>query len=337
MPHRWSRRHLVQSASAVGLGLLVGCGRWPGQAAPPARVYRLGILASGANPPDSANIQALHEGLREQGYVVGQNVTVEYRQGIEPGELTLRAAELVQLAPDIIVVAGGNPSVRAVRDATSTIPIIMAQAGVDPVAMGLIASLAQPGGNVTGFTQITAELAGKRLEFLKDTVPAAARVGVLGPVESPDKRLELGELQGAAQVLGLAVQALEVRTADDLARAFEAATHEQIDALVVLQENVTIRQRTRIADLASTARLPAIYETPLFVEAGGLMSYGVNLPHLYRRVATHVDKILKGAKPGDLPVERPTRFDFVINLRTAQALGLAIPHHVLLQATEVIQ
>jgi putative ABC transport system substrate-binding protein len=331
-----SRRRFVQSAGLAGLGLLAGCGRLPWQTAP-ARVYRIGILASASNPPDSWNLQAFHDGLCELGYVVGHNVRVDYRHVIEPGEVAPHAAELVRLAPDVILVAGGNPSIRAVREATSTIPIVMAQAGVDPVAVGLVDSLARPGGNLTGFTQITAELAGKRLELLKETMPTASRVGALGPLESPDKRLELAELQAAAQALGFSLHALDVRTLEDLASALEAAIHEQLEGLIVLQEAFTIRQRARIAELTVRARLPAIYETPLFVEAGGLMAYGVNLPDLYRRAATHVDKILNSARPADLPVERPTKFDFVINLRTAQALGLTIPQHVLLQATEVIQ
>jgi putative ABC transport system substrate-binding protein len=282
-------------------------------------------------------VQAFLGALRALGYAEGQSFVAEYRQALDGAESASRAAELVRLAPDVILVAGGNPYIRAVRDATSTTPIVIAQAGVDPVAMGLVASLSHPGGNVTGFTQITAELAGKRLEFLKQAAPAASRVGVLGPLNTPDKRLELGDLQAAAEILGLSLQLLDVRTPDDLAGAFEEAAREHTEALVVVQEAVTLTQRARIAELAVQARLPSIYENPLFAEAGGLMSYGVNLPDLYRRAATHVDKIFKGARPAAIPVERPTLFDFVVNLKTAQLLDITFPPEIMLQVTEVIQ
>jgi putative tryptophan/tyrosine transport system substrate-binding protein len=244
---------------------------------------------------------------------------------------------LLSLAPDVILVAGGNPVVRAAQDATSTIAIVMAQAGVDPVATGLVTSYARPGGNVTGLTQITAELSGKRLEVLKDLIPGMSRVAVLWNPNTRDKAIEFRELQAAAQTLGVAVQSLEVRGADELSQAFEAAAREQAAGLVVLQEGLTLNQRGRIAELAIQGLLPTMYESRFFVEAGGLLAYGVNLPDLYRRAAVYVDRILRGASPADLPVERPVRFDVVINLQTAQALGLTIPHHVLLQATEVIQ
>jgi putative ABC transport system substrate-binding protein len=334
---RVSRRQFVVGASAASLGLLAGCGRLPWQAQPPAKVYRVGILASLSNPPDSPNLQAFHQALGALGYVDGQNVSIEYRQVSDSAETAARAIEVIRLMPDVILVAGGNPAIRAVRDATGTIPIVMAQAGVDPVAVGLIDSLARPGGNVTGFTQITQELSGKRLELLKATVPTASRVGVLGPLHSPDKRLELSELQAAAQFLGLDVLVLEVRTPAELAGAFQAATREHADALVVLQETITLTQRGRIAELAVQGGLPSIYESPASVQAGGLMSYGVNLPDLYRRAATHVDKILKGTRPADIPVERPTLFDFVVNMKTARELGITFPHEVALQITEVIE
>jgi len=332
-----SRRQFVQGAGLLGAGLVVGCGRLPWQAQQPAKVYRIGLLHTATNHPDSPTTAAFRQGLHQLGYVEGQNVLVEYRETVDETDRAARAAELVRLAPDVIVVAGGNPTVRAARDATSTIPIVMAQAGVDPVATGLVASIARPGGNVTGLTQITAELAGKRLELLKETVPRVSRLGVLWPPDPLDKRVEFGEVQAAAHTLGLSLQSLAVRTPEDLAGAFEAAAREHADGLVVLQEQLTRTQRTRIAELAIQGRLPSIYEAPLFVEAGGLMAYGVDLPDLYWRAAYYVDRILKGASPAELPVERPVRFDFTINLKTAQALGLTIPPHVLMQATEIIQ
>jgi putative ABC transport system substrate-binding protein len=335
----YTRRQVVQGAGAVGLGLLAGCGRLPwSQPAPRGKVQRIVVFAGSAVTPASANIDAFHQGLRELGYVEGQSVTIEYCDAPSDAAGAVRgAAELLSLAPDVILVAGGNPVVRAAQDATSTIPIVMAQAGVDPVATGLVTSYARPGGNVTGLTQITAELSGKRLEVLKDLIPGMSRVAVLWNPNTRDKAIEFRELQAAAQTLGVVVQSLEVRDADELSQAFEAAAREQAAGLVVLQEGLTLNQRGRIAELALQGRLPTMYESRYFVEAGGLLAYGVNLPDLYRRAAVYVDRILRGARPADLPVERPVRFDVVINLQTAQALGLTIPHHVLLQATEVIQ
>ena len=290
-----------------------------------------------ANPATSPTVDAFRQALRELGYVEGQNVAFEYRDVGNDASFAPHVAELVRSTPDVILVAGGNPVIRLARDATSTIPIVMAQAGVDPVATGLVASYARPGGNVTGLTQITAELSGKRLELLKETMPGASRVAALWNPETVDKTLEFRELSAAAQTLGLTLQSLEVRAPEDLDGAFEAAARERADALVVLQEGLTLTQRPRIAELALQGRLPTIYESPQFVEAGGLMAYGVNLPDLYRRAAVYVDRILKGASPADLPVERPVRFEVVINAKTARALGLTIPQHVLLQATEIIQ
>jgi putative tryptophan/tyrosine transport system substrate-binding protein len=332
-----SRRQLVQGAGAVGLGLLAGCGRWPGQGQRPLRVYRVGMLHEGAlnSPGQAPGPTALIQKLRELGYLEGQNLTVDWRSAqYDYNRLPDLVTELVQLPVDVIVPLGTPSSLAAAR-ATTSIPIVT---GVgDPVRLGLADSYARPGRNVTGITGLNATLATKRLELLKETVPRTARMGILWTVSNNSSEYELREIQTAAQVLGLEPISLAVNSPDELETAFEVARREGAEALVVIADILTIRKASEIAVLAAQSRLPGIYGPREFVLDGGLMSYGPSLADNYVRVAHYVDRILKGAKPADLPIEQPMRFDFVINLRTAQALGLTIPHHVLLQATEVIQ
>jgi putative tryptophan/tyrosine transport system substrate-binding protein len=308
------------------------------EAQPATQVYRIGRLGSG-NPPVEPNpsMEAFRQGLRELGYVEGQNLVLEsrYAEGSEE-RLPGLAAELVRLQVDVIV-AGGSRAIRAAQHATRTIPIVMAGTS-DPVAQGFIASLARPGGNITGLSDLGAELPGKRLEILQETVPQRARIAVLANPASPYYESWMHNLNVAARAMGLHLHVVEVRRADTLDTAFAAMTREGADALLVLPDSTLIDSLGgRIVDLAATHRLPAMYAWRRHVDAGGLMSYGPSPLDTQRRAATYVDKILKGAKPADLPVEQPTTFELVINLKTAQALGLTIPSTLLFQANEVIR
>ena len=332
-----SRRRLVQGAGAVGLGLLAGCGRLPWQAPSSARVYRIGrFWEQGLEVLATPNAQALEQGLRDLGYVEGRDFYWEYAFAEGHYErLPELAASLVERHVDIIVIVGHRAALAA-RDATSTIPIVMAISG-DPVASGVVASLARPGGNVTGMSSMSPQLSGKRLELLRDALPGIGRVAVLWNADDPVKALDYQETEHAAVLLGLTLQPLPVRTAGEFASAVEAARHSQADALLALGDTLTVVNLARLVDLATASNLPLMHEPRQAAMAGALLSYGPNLPSIFHRSATYIDKVLKGAKPADLPVEQPTRFDLVINLRTAQALGLTIPPHVLLQATEVVQ
>ena len=304
-------------------------------AQPLAKVPRIGLLAFGSPGPQQVLVEAFRQGLRDLGYAEGQNVAIEYRFAEERQERLLElAAELVRLQVDVIV-APSNAAYAA-KHITPTIPIVMTTSG-DPVATGIIASLARPGGNMTGLTLLSPELAGKRLELLKEVVPELSRVAVLWNAAHPDKALEWRETQIAAQALGVQLQSLPVRGPEDFDSAFEATAREHAGALLVLGDSLTFGHRTRIVDLAAKSRLPAMYEVREFAAAGGFVTYGPSVPDNWRRAATFVDKILKGSKPGDLPVERPMRFELVINLQTAKALDLTIPPRLLFQATEVIQ
>jgi putative tryptophan/tyrosine transport system substrate-binding protein len=335
----YTRRQVVQSAGAMGLGLLVGCGRLPGQAGPP-KVPRLGRF--GIQPPNwptGTAGTALADGLRELGYIEGVNFHWEdaFANG-EPERLPELAATLVQRPVDLIFVAGGTTAALAARDATSTIPIVVGIVG-DPVAIGLVASLARPGGNVTGMSSISPQTSGKRLELLRDAIPGLARVAVLWTATDLVKALDYRETEAAAPVLGLTLVSLPVRSAADFDGAFDTAKREGADAFIALGDSVTggpVAMR-RLGELAAARGLPLLLEPREGAEHGAMLTYGPNQPAMFRRAATHVDRILKGAKPADLPIEQPMRFDLVVNLQTAQALGLTIPHHVLLQATEVIQ
>ena len=305
-------------------------------AQPAGKVYRIGRLHPGS-PEGNLSREVFRPALHELGYIEGQNLVIEYR-GAEgrPERLPDLAAELVRLQMDVIVAIGGAAT-RAVQHATRTIPIVIAGSS-DPVGEGLVASLARPGGNTTGLSNLSAELPGKRLEILKEMVPQSARVAVLANPADPNHASAMHTLTGAAQALGLHLHVVELRSPDELDAAFAAMTRAGADALFVQGEPLLLDGlRGRIVDLAATSRLPAMYSWRMYVEAGGLMAYGPSLPDMHRRAAAYVDKILKGAKPADLPVEQPTKFEFVINLKTAQALGLAIPPTVLFQADEVIQ
>jgi ABC-type uncharacterized transport system substrate-binding protein len=300
------------------------------------KVHRIGWLSTSA-PRVDLTPDALRQGLRELGYVEGQNLVMEYRWAEGKAErLPDLAAELVQLPVDVIV-AAGTAAVRAAQHATRTIPIVMADTA-DPVGQGLVASLARPGGNITGFSLLMAELPSKRLELLKETVPQRARVAVVANPADPTYEARMNNLRMAAQALGLPLHVVEMRRADELDPAFAAMPRAGVDALLVFGDTLLLgRLRGRTIDLAAKHRLPAMYEGRPWVVAGGLMSYGPSLSDMHRRAAVFVDKILKGAKPADLPVEQPMKFELVINLKTAQALGLTIPPSLLFQADEVIK
>jgi putative ABC transport system substrate-binding protein len=326
-----TRRDFVQGAGMTGLGLLAGCGQMPGQAAP-SRVARIGYLGVFPGTP-SPSAEAFLQGLRDLHYTEGQNFRMEWRRA-EPDSPGLEdlAAELVRLPVDIIVAEG--TAIAAARNATSEIPIVMVGAN-DPVASGLVASLARPGGNVTGMSSLAVQLSAKRLELLKTATPAIQRIAVLWHPMSATLGL-WDEAQSAAPTVGVSLQSLPVSEVGELERALEAATREQADAFYVLPDAFMSYHLTRTVDLVTQSRLPAMYPRRAYVEAGGLMSYGGVSRENPRRAAYYVDKILKGAKPADLPVEQPREFEFVINFKAAQALGLTIPQHVLLQATEII-
>jgi putative tryptophan/tyrosine transport system substrate-binding protein len=298
------------------------------------KVYRIGILEAIPAAQNAANLDGLRKGLRDLGYVEGRNLIVEYRSADGHAErFPELAAELVRLKVDLIVTRG-TPAARATKSATGTIPVIMATMG-DPRA--LVAGFARPGGNITGVTTFSTELTAKRVALLKDLVPNLSRVALLHNMANPAVPPEWEETKRAARSLGLQAELLDVRSQGDLVRAFELATRQHVDALVIGADGLTQMHQQTIVDLVARNRLPAAYPAREFVEAGGLLAYAVNYPDLYLRFASFVDKIFKGAKPGDLPVEQPTKFELVINLKTAKALGLTIPQSLLLRADEVIQ
>jgi ABC-type uncharacterized transport system substrate-binding protein len=306
------------------------------EAQPPAKVWRLGFL-SGEPPTESLPVVVpFFDRLRTLGDVEGQNLAIE-RRWAEPREhrLPTLAAELVQLRVDCIV-AVTWAAVEAAQHATTTIPIVMI-INSDPVEGGLVASLARPGGNITGFSPMTPELAGKRLELLQEVVPGLTHVAILWELAVPAKALEFSKTQGAAHALGVHVHSLEVRRPDDFEAAFAAATREHADALLTLGSPTTVINRTRILDFAARTRLPAMYDKKEFVQDGGLIAYLPSAREQGERTAAYVDRILKGAKLADLPVEQPTTFELVINLKTAEQLGLTIPPFLLFQATQVIR
>jgi putative ABC transport system substrate-binding protein len=298
------------------------------------KVRRIGFLSlqSGLN----STTEAFAQGMRELGYVEGRNLTVEYRWAARKEErLPELAAELVRLKVEVIVTAAA-PAIEAAKRATSTIPIVMATSA-DPVGSGLVASLARPGGNVTGLSALSTDLAGKRLQLARELVPKATRVAVLAHRGASATRLFLEEMRTAAQQLEAQLVVQEVQAADDLPGAFAAMQRERAQALVVQISPFSADNSRRILELAAQYRLPAMYDVRSFVDAGGLISYGPSLPEMFRRAAFYVDRILKGAKPADLPIEQPTKFEMVINLKTAKALGLSIPQSLLVRADQVIE
>ena len=299
-----------------------------------ATAPRIGYLSLGPGP--SPRTEALQQGLRDFGYVEGTNLTIDYRWADgNLDRLQEAAADLVR-SQVAVIVTGGPQATRAAKEATTAIPIVMA-VDYDPVGAGFAASLARPGGNITGMSAVSPELNGKRLELLKATVPRLARVALLWNSAEPNAAAFLRETRVAAHILGVEVQSLEVRAPGDLEAAFQAARKGRANALTVLTDPVTLYHRAQLTELAAKYALPAIYSERLFAEAGGLMSYGASDRDLHRQVAVYVDKILKGAKPSDLPVEQPTKYELLLNLKTAKALGLTIPQSVLLRADEVIQ
>jgi putative ABC transport system substrate-binding protein len=301
------------------------------------KIPRIGILAA-ATPVTAAHlVEAFKQGLHERGYIEGQNIVLELRFGQGKAEqFPILATELVHLKVDVIV-ALTNPVIDAVRQATQTIPIVMPAAS-DPVGAGFVASLARPGGNITGLTGYSPELNGKRLELLKEAFPKVSRVALLLSPNFPGSALDLKETESAGHSLGLRIQPLEVRDDSDIDRSFKAMINERADALTMFPGHpVLFVNRKKIVELAANHRLPAIYSLNDFVDAGGLMFYGPNLLVGYRRAATYVDKILNGAKPADLPVEAPTKFELVINLKTAKQIGLIIAPNVLARADRVIR
>ena len=309
------------------------------EAQQPKKVHRIGYLSTLDPATESARSEGVRLALRERGYIEGQNIAIEYRYAEgKLDRLPELAAELVRLKVDIIVIAGGTRWVRAAKNATKTIPIVMTGGGDNPVKAGLVESLARPGGNVTGLTNLTTELGGKRLELLKEAVPKVARVAVLYDPIVPGSVRDVKEvLPVAARALGLTIQPWEVRAADDFVRVFAALNKEHPDGLYVTVGTLMLVNGKRIVDFALKNRLPSMYGRKEPVEAGGLMFYGADLVDSYRRVAYFVDRILKGAKPADLPVEQPTKFELVINLKTATQIGLTIPQSLLYRADKVIK
>jgi putative ABC transport system substrate-binding protein len=300
------------------------------------KVWRIGMLETAPQEASAANIAAFQKGLRELGYVVGQNLAIEYRSSDGHNErLPALVSELIRLNVDLIALRG-TPQALAVRNATNTLPIVMT-AVADPVGSGIVASLANPGGNITGLSSFDTELEAKRIELLKEIVPGLRRLGTVRDFRNPATATQWRLLQTAAQTLTIDLLRFDVRSPEDVSRAFMGAVDEKVEALVIAVDTVTSTNRRQIIELAAGHKLPAIYEDGIFVYDGGLMSYGVSYPHLYYRAATFVDKIFKGSRPADLPVEQPTKFEFVFNLKTARALGLDVPASTLLRATEVIE
>jgi putative tryptophan/tyrosine transport system substrate-binding protein len=316
--------------------LLGGAAAWPlaARAQQPGKLPIIGFLGTGTSSVWNPWIGAFEQRLRGLGWSEGRTVAIEYRWGEgRPERFAEIAAEFVRLKVDVIVTGGS--AVPALRQATSVIPIVFAIAG-DPVGGGLVSSLSRPGGNVTGFSNQQSDLAGKRLGLFREILPNLRRLAILANAGYAEAALEMGEVEAATRNFGIEVAKLEVRRAEDIAPTFETLQGEA-DALYVVVEGLVSTNRTRIITLALGARLPTIFNIREYAQAGGLMSYGPNFPDLFRRTADYVDKILRGAKPGDLPVEQPTKFDFTINLTTAKALGLTIPQSMLLRADEVIE
>jgi putative ABC transport system substrate-binding protein len=329
------RRHLKSALrklqSAILAGAIIFAFSYSASAQQPKKIYRIGYLSLGLGIQPGE--EAFRQGLRELGYIDGQNIVVEWRFAKGKADLLPElAAELVRLKVDIII-ASATLAIQAAKQATQTIPIVFPRAG-DPVAYGLIDSLARPGGNITGVSNLSLDLSGKRLELLKEALPRISRVAVLYDPQVP---LALKQTQAAAQLLGLKIQALEVRAPADIESAFSAVRRERTDSLITMPTpGISVHQK-RVLDLTEKNRLPAMHSSKTWVEAGGLMSYGVDVLDNDRRAAILVDKILKGAKPADLPVEQPKKFEFVINLKAAKQIGLTIPPNVLARADRVIK
>jgi putative ABC transport system substrate-binding protein len=332
----WSRREFLRAATVAGTAGFLGFGSEAAQAQQPAGIPRIGILTASSASFYLPRVEALRQRLRELGYVEGKNIVVEYRYADGKLERLLDlAAELVQLKVDVFVTAGGTATLAAKR-ASATIPIVFSEA-TDPVGQGYVSSLARPGGNITGLSIMAPDLDGKRLELLKESFPKVARVALLWPSGGLSGNRVLTDMEAAAKALGLKLQSLPVRSLDDFDGAFARAKRDGAQALITTPSPVINTQQRQVLDFAAKNRLPAIYHTSEWVEAGGLMSYAPNQADLWRRAADFVDKILKGTKPAEIPVEQPMRFEFIINLKTAKQIGVTIPPNVLVRATKVIR
>jgi len=323
------RRRFLNIAGALLAAPLVA------EAQPRGRVARIGLVVAGTVAANQL-VESFRDGLRKLGWIEGQNIIIEIRYAMGDTQLLpVLVAELLRLKVDLIVTTS-TPGALAAKSATSETPIVFSMVS-DPVASGVVASLARPGGNLTGWSNMLPETSRKLLELLQQLIPKASRFAVVFDPANGGKLLEVQVLRADAQRAGLTLQPLEVRNLDDIKAAFAAMTRERPDGLVVLQDTVTGSRRKEIVELAASARFPAIYQVSEFVDIGGLMCYGLNMVAQYRRSAVYVDKILRGAKPGDLPVEQPTVFELVINLKTAKALGLAIPQSIRLRADRLIE
>ena len=325
---------MIKTIIGLSLGSILLALGLPAQAQQPSKVARIGYLNPGDPVSRTYRTEAFRQGLKELGYIEGKNIIIEYRFAEARSErLPELARDLVRLKVDIIF-AGGHEATEAAKNATQMIPIV--STNQDPISAGFVASLPRPGGNITGLVNLTSELVGKRLELLKEVIPQLSRVAVLWTPSTPEsttwRRTEV-----AAQSLGVQVRAAEVRERDDLEPAFAAIKGDRAEALFMIRSPIVNDLAKRIANLAAESRLPAIYDEKRFPQLGGLMSYGTDLADLDRRAAIYIDKILKGAKPADLPIERPTKFELGINLKTAKALGLKIPAHLLMEADTVIE
>jgi putative tryptophan/tyrosine transport system substrate-binding protein len=325
-----------QKNSALALGALLLALCPAAEAQQTGKVWRIGYLSAGSRLGAEAREEAFRQGLRELGYVEGQNITIEYRYAeSNRDKLSVLTGELVSLKVDLIV-AVTTFAASAAKKTTGTIPIVMRLPG-DPVEDGLVASLARPGGNVTGVTSIIIQLGGKRLELLKELVPALSRMAILWRPGGQYVLKRLKEMEAESRSLGIQFRPIEVRLPNEIDEAFRTASKEHTNGITTMRDPFINSQRKRIVDLAIKSRLPSTFDDTEFVEAGGLMSYGANLIDLQRRLATFVDKIFKGTKPADLPVEQPTKFEFVINLKTAKQIGLIVPPNVLARADKVIR
>jgi putative ABC transport system substrate-binding protein len=331
-----AEKNMKKKLTILTLGAMLLALSFSTEAQQPTKIPRIGYLATAPASAITARVKAFRQGLRELGYVEGKNIVIEQRYAEDKlDRLSALAAELVSLKVDIIVTGGPSPT-RAAKEATTTIPIVMTQVG-DPVANGFVASLARPGGNITGLSTLAPEIGGKRLELLKETIRKLSRVAVFGTSTNPETAQSLEEVDLAARALKVKLQYLDILDPKDIGTAFQAAGKGRADAVLLLNSSLFSSYRTRIAELAAKSRLPGIYNQTNFVEAGGLMSYGVNRNDLDRRAATFVDKILKGRKTADLPVEQPIKFEFIINLKAAKQIGLTIPPNVLVRADRVIK
>jgi putative tryptophan/tyrosine transport system substrate-binding protein len=334
---RQEKKHMKKKITVLTLSAMFLALCFPVSAQQPTQVPRIGYLSTGSPSVSSTNLNAFRQGLRDLGYIEGKNIALEIRWAEGSAErVPDLALELVRLKIDVLLVGGGTATALRVKKVTNTVPVVFTLVS-DPVGDGLVASLARPGGNLTGLSSVSEDLVGKRLELLKETIRKLSRVAVLLDPKDPANVDSFKEIEAVGKSLGVRLQALEVRRPDEIESAVRLATRAKAGGVLVLPTSLLVNQRKRIAELAINHRLPTMFATSQFMDAGGLMSYGPDHADLYRRAATYVDKILKGAKPADLPVERPMKFEFVINLKTAKQIGLTIPPNVLARADKVMK